>query len=243
MSTIELYQQLHSSLVQTNLKMASIEKHVEVIAHNTSHRALPSHAAAGGAEPLPSMVTPEPARKRRFVQMPLVTVTQTSNGAVVVSPAANLAAPPPSIGIKIELSTLLFLWYGHAMYVVDSGLSQPQRTVRLLFAKAICYCKQFLPTGTVLRTRPPGAAEAAAWGNEMKQLGRVAQAAVLNHIATHCPSKGKKREAYVEGCMKRLQKLNLDTFPSSVVVDSAVEAAKASGVPCWHYASLADFKK
>lgn len=247
MSSVEYFQRVHAAVSSTDTKLDALSASVALLAHNQERRASPATATAGGGEvitsPTAALVTPEVPRRHR-VQIPLMWSTPVTTSSATVTTAVTTILPPaPTIYTDITLSNLLYMWYAFDMYVVSEGMSQQQRSLRISFAKAVCYCKCFLPAGTVLTSRPSSGAAADAWVTSMRKLGADAQRGVMDCIAANTAPTGRAKKPNVVGCMVHLQKLACTAFPSPVIVDKAAEDAQARGLKCFFYKNVYDIKQ
>ena len=91
------------------------------------------------------------------------------------------------------------------MYVRGDGMSQDQQDMMNLLAKAICYCKVFLPTETVIKPRPAMITAYPEWSSEIRALGIKAERAMMH--AAHCRAYSTNRKAEKTVCTRLCEAL------------------------------------
>ena len=119
-----------------------------------------------------NVISPSPPTKKRKVQMALMfNSTQTVGNSAPSSQVQRI-----TLELKgLTISTLFFSWYSNQMYVRGDGMSQDQQDMMNLLAKAICYCKVFLPTETVIKPSPAIITAHPDWSSEIRALGIKAE--------------------------------------------------------------------
>lgn len=180
--------------------------------------------------------TVEPPRKQRRVQVSLLrTITRVP----------NVPAPQPSVSIsavKLTISKLFKQWYEHKLYVRKEDASDEEKALLWLFARVVCYAKRFLPPDTIL-TAPPsitaGSAVCEAWRAQMTELANRVERGVMQHIFEKIGG-GKRKQPFVQGCMKHLPKIPKNSFPVVSVVDQAYIDSRNANVSCYYYNDIMD---
>jgi hypothetical protein len=239
MSSIQYFAEVHRTVVATNLKLDLIQANVATMGHNLQRRA----ELVQPATPASSQTATTPATPRRRVQVPLLfTSPLGSDGGGTVN-----SGEITTTSSSIPLSTLLFMWYSVPMYVDDGSLKLADRDLRVKMAKAVCYCKRFLPNGTVLAPRPTSTSAAeSAWVSGLRKYGADAERLIMDFVSVNTASVGgmgkKKKKANFIGVLVHLRKISYAVFPAEpAIVDQAVEEARLAGYKCFHYGSISEF--
>lgn len=112
----------------------------------------------------------------------------------------------------------------------------------LLLAKVICYAKSFMPPDTVLTSKPipDSVDECVEWDTKMRTLGVEVQDSMMNFIAKHHPDTHRARKPYAQGLMKWLQKIKVEHYPVTNVIDTTITSQLRSN--CWYFAHIFEFK-
>lgn len=104
------------------------------------------HSAEVPTSPAPNatipVVTPEPPQKK----------TKQSLFLHIQSPTATVVQVPVVLA-ETTVSTLFFEWYSKRIYATSRNVDNRTRDALHVMGKLICFCKRFLPRGTLYRHR------------------------------------------------------------------------------------------
>jgi hypothetical protein len=229
MTSIQAYTKLQNDVAVNTMMMAELKAKVELSLLRTPVSA-PSAAAVRDAahHTPPAAVTPEVPKQKRTVQLALPFV------ATPVSTPSHRTHYDALDFKGLRMAELLLVWYGKELYLEDITLPQAQRDMRLLMAKAVCYCKLFVAEGSKIPRRPPLDQE-ERWFAALGALGQEAQRGIMDFLG------GGRKKPFVQGCMVHLQRANranLLPVRNQEVVDEPVQEARACGQRCYHFTVL-----
>lgn len=219
-------------------ELSGVRSRVDGIAHNQSLQPMSNRSPipfCTPSSPIPSIlrsiVTPEPPHKKPRQQL-------------AVENSQMLTHMPTETVLVVgdtTISSLFYDWYSKRLYASSRSPDQAKRDIMNKLARMVCFCKCFLPDGTVLSIRPSptNLQQSVDWTKIMRGYSVLVQDRIMKHITNHLPSSKRPRLPKVYSSVKACMSIDFDTYPTVTVSDKSLDEA----VTVWGYADISCFKR